>query len=226
MNQNQLGKWLPILKKEFDKPYMQELNIKLLGVPDSELCPARENIFRAYSSTPPNEVKVVIVGLDPYTSVPPAHGLSFSCETGKTPPSLRIIFNELLRSGIHTEKRTNPNLSDWAAQGVLLLNTVLTTERKKTLAHGTWGWQEFTGATLRYLAENDRPIIFLSWGNDALDSMSKYVVPFVSSPSDKLILRSCHPAAELYGRKKFTGNNQFTFTNQWLMDKGLNPIKW
>lgn len=202
---------------------MIELNNKIKAVPSNDLCPARENIFRAYSSTPPEAVKVVILGLDPYTSVPPAHGLSFSCETGKTPPALRIIFNELLRSGIHTEKRTNPNLSDWAAQGVLLLNTVLTTERGKTLAHGTWGWQTFTGYVLRYLAKSDQPVVFLAWGKDAWNSMSTYVTPYQRFG---MLLSSCHPAAELYGRQKFVGNNHFVQTNQFLVERGLKPIQW
>lgn len=202
---------------------MEQLNSRLIQVPNEDLCPKRENIFKAFESTPPEDVKVIICGLDPYTSVPPAHGLSFSCETGKVPPSLRIIFNELHRCGIHKEKRTNPNLLDWAAQGVLLLNTVLTTERKKTLAHGSWGWQTFTGRVLSYLAEQAKPIIFLSWGNDALNSMSKYVQPYLKKG---IVLQCCHPAAELYGRMKFTGNNQFVFANQYLIDHGLTPIQW
>lgn len=219
--QKQLGKWFPILSSQFREPYMQSIGSRLNSIPD--LCPSPENIFKAYELTPPEKVKVCVLGLDPYINGE-AHGLAFSCETGKVPPSLRIIFTELLDSGLSTERRTNANLTDWAEQGVFLLNTVLTTIRKKTLAHGAWGWQNFTGATLKYLASTPDPIAFLIWGKDAFNSAYQYIVPFKNE--NKLVLTSCHPAAQIYGRNKFVGNRHFVKANEFLISHGLNPIQW
>jgi uracil-DNA glycosylase len=190
------------------------------------LCPNLEDVFKAYELTQPDNVKVCILGLDPYINGE-AHGLSFSSQKEKIPPSLRIIFKELFESGILPNKRTNPNLEDWAAQGVLLLNTVLTTERGKTLAHGAWGWEQFTGETLKYLAESENPVVFLAWGKNAQKSIEQYVVPNIRNQMRKLLLFSYHPAAELYGGSaKFTGNGHFVKANEFLETQKLAPICW
>lgn len=191
------------------------------------LCPNLENVFKAYELTQPQDVKCVILGLDPYPTEGNAMGLSFSCANGKTPASLRIIFKELLESGAVTEKRINPDLTDWAEQGVLLLNTVLTTERGKTLAHGAWGWEQFTGETLKYLAECEQPVVFLAWGKNAQKSIEQYVVPNIKNQMRKLLLFSYHPAAELYGGSaKFTGNGHFIKVNEFLESQNLKQICW
>jgi len=190
------------------------------------LCPDLENIFKAYELTQPSKVKVVILGLDPYINGE-ACGLSFSCQSRKIPPSLRIIFKELLESGAVSEKRTNSDLSDWANQGVLLLNTILTTERGRTLAHGAWGWQQFTGETLKYLAQCEQPVVFMAWGNHAMKSAQEYIIPYLGNRTDKLVLMSCHPAAELYGgRTKFTGNYHFQQANDFLKTQNVEEICW
>lgn len=219
--ENQLGKWYPVLRQEFSKPYMVEIGKRLSSV--TELCPSPENIFKAYELTPPDDVKVCILGLDPYINGE-AHGLCFSCETGKVPPSLRIMFTELVDCGLSTERRVDANLTDWARQGVFLLNTVLTTVRKQTLAHGAWGWQNFTGLTLKYLAESPQPIVFLIWGKDAMNSAHKYIVPYKTA--NKEVLYACHPAAQTYGRTKFVENRHFTAANDFLLLHGLKPIQW
>lgn len=220
-----LNQWLPILNQEFQKDYLIQIGKKVGQV--KNLCPDLENIFKAYELTQPDKVKVVILGLDPYINGE-ACGLSFSCQSGKIPPSLRIIFKELLESGAVSEKRTNSDLSDWADQGVLLLNTVLTTERGRTLTHGAWGWQQFTGETLKYLAECSQPVVFMAWGNKAKESIDTYVRPFIKpTGGDKLILTSCHPAAQLYGGKtQFTGNGHFTAANEFLKTRNIPEVCW
>jgi uracil-DNA glycosylase len=223
MNLQTLKDWEQILKPEISSDYFLQLTKRVDAVPDSQLCPPREQIFRAYELTQPDSVKVVVLGLDPYINME-ACGLAFSCQTGKIPPSLRIIFNTLLKCGISAEKRTDGSLGDWANQGVLLLNTVLTTVRGKTLAHGAWDWQKFTGATLKYLAQSQQPIVFLVWGNDAKASCAQYIRPYVNKT--KLILENCHPVAEVYGRVKFSDSKCFLQTNEFLQTYNLTPIQW
>lgn len=104
----------------------------------------------------------------------------------------------------------------------MLLNTVLTTERGKTLTHEKWGWQEFTGETLRYLADLEQPIVFMAWGKNAQESVKKYC----SNGTNNLILTSCHPAAQLYGKQKFVGNKHFILANEYLIAHKLKPIQW
>lgn len=217
-----LKEWYPVLYPEMKKPYFLPMINKVLSK-GGVLCPSPENIFKAYELCPPQKVKVVILGLDPYINGE-AHGLSFSCISGKVPPSLRIIFNEIHRSspnGLKDFRRSDACLYDWAMQGVLLLNTVLTTEKGKTFAHGHYGWQSFTKSTLEYLLNSPKPIVFLLWGEDAKKSLAG-----LNIPENKLILRSCHPAAELRGRLKFVGNNHFVEANNFLRSKGEAPIIW
>lgn len=220
--QSHLLKWPKELQEEFDKPYIKKLDT-LLVQDSADLCPNKQDIFRAYEAVPFNAVKVVILGLDPYINGE-ACGMSFSCQTGKVPPSLRVIFNELLKSGLSIKKRTNGDLTDWANQGVFLLNTILTTTRGRTLAHAKYGWQEFTGTTLRLLAQNPNPIVFMAWGEHAKSSISKYVTPYLSTK--KLVIKNCHPAAELYGRMRFTDSGDFLEVNKFLTLNNLEPIVW
>lgn len=198
------------------------LSTKLEGINPSFLCPKPNQIFRSLELVSPEQVKVVILGLDPYINGE-ACGLSFSCTTGKIPPSLRIIFNELKVSGLGAP--SSGDLSLWAHQGVLLLNTILTTVLGTTLAHSNFGWQEITGAILQYLAsKEEQPIVFLIWGQEAKASRDKYINPFLKGP--KLVLSTCHPAAEVYGRVKFTGCNHFAQANDFLLEHKSPIIQW
>jgi uracil-DNA glycosylase len=189
-----------------------------------KLRPAPENVFNAYRSTPPSKVKVVIMGQDPYPGNE-AHGLSFSSQLQSIPASLRVVFRELELSGYG--KRTNPNLQDWADQGVLLLNSILTTTYRMPNAHKEWGWQQFTGATLKALELLDQPISFLSWGASA-----RSIIEGVQSSPEltvkRTMLYACHPQAENYsgGKVKFTGCNHFKYTNEFLLAFNQSPIKW
>jgi uracil-DNA glycosylase len=223
MNKQTLKNWPEIVQKELETEYMVQIANRLQNVPDEQLCPPRHQILRAYELVQAEDVKVVVLGLDPHINEE-ACGLSFSCQTGKVPPPLRVIFSTFLKCGLSTARRTDGNLQDWAEQGVLLLNTVLTTTRGKTLAHGAWGWQQFTGATLKYLAQSNQPIVFLIWGNDAKASCAQYIKPFVNS--NKLILENCHPVAEVYGRVKFSDSKCFLQTNEFLQAHNLKPILW
>jgi uracil-DNA glycosylase len=222
MNQKEkLKTWYPILKDEFDKDYMKFIGQQLAKVPD--LCPHVDNVFKAYELTPPEDVKVVILGQDPYPGAGMAHGLSFSTLGQKMPASLRIIFDELVDSGLSTVRRSNKDLTDWAEQGVLMLNSVLTTKQGQALAHGTWGWQNFTGKTLEYLMNSPQPIIYMVWGKSALGLInSKW-----GGHETNIVLQSCHPAAQLYGgSQKFIGNKHFIKANDLLVQQGLKPIVW
>lgn len=216
-----LKKWYPLLKGEITKPYFGELVSRVAGVPASDLCPPAHQVFRVYRDLGPDDVKVVILGLDPYIRGE-ACGYSFSSEKGNVPPSLRIIFNTIRKET--GQQRTDSNLADWVQQGVFLLNTVLTTERGKTLAHGKWGWQNFTGETLRHLASSSSPVVFMIWGNMAKESLVQYITPALKGP--KLVLENCHPMAEIYGRYKFSESGHFTKANEFLVAHGKTPILW
>lgn len=169
--------------------------------------------------TPPDKTKVLILGQDPYINGE-AHGLAFSSQLGVT-PSLRVIFRELTRVGI---QRTDPNLTDWAEQGVLLLNTILTTKQGQSLAHKDFGWQEFTTEIIRHVISLQHPIVVMLWGRVAQD-FYKTAVPGVHD--HVLVLKAYHPAAESRpGGYKFTGCNHFIDANEFLVQHGEQPIKW
>lgn len=201
-------------------------NLKLIQnlseVGGSTLAPHGSKVFEALRLTSPENTKVIIIGQDPYISGE-AHGLAFSSQKGMT-PSLSIVFKELEREGF---KQKSLNLTRWAEQGVLLLNTILTTRLGESLAHEKFGWQQFTKAVVRYVINLGQPVIILLWGNHTKDfwlSIRKTI------PLDSLtsvgILYSVHPVAEARGSGKFTGNDHFKLTNEWLEEHGQTPINW
>lgn len=197
---------------------MDSLGIKLASLAAADkLQPKLENVFRAFTLCKPQDLRVIILGQDPYPNG--ADGLAFSNAVMK--PSLRVIFKELDRSGM---RRTKTTLEDWAEQGVLLLNTCLTTETGKTFAHKDWGWEYFTEHVLRDIINKcPYPLVFMAWGTAAKGLIRKYITP----KSTRLILESCHPQAENYGgNNKFTGNNHFAACNEFLTVAGGNPIHW
>lgn len=233
--QETLKDWYPILKDEFDKDYMRFISHQLAKV--SSICPQRENIFKAYELTQPKDVKVVILGQDPYPTPGMAHGLSFSTLGTTMPASLRVIFDELVDSGLSKTRREKKDLTDWAEQGVFLLNSVLTTTAHQALAHGNWGWQNFTRATIRHTMLLEQPIVYLGWGNtakkilnDCRTAVLKEDLPMTDPRHPlvfKSILESCHPAAQLYGgAHKFIGNRHFVNANYLLESDGQTPIVW
>lgn len=223
LSENLGAEWYGQLKHLFDTPEMGDIMKRTASLGDL-LRPAPYDVFNAYRSTPPNRVKVVIMGQDPYPGNE-AHGLSFSSKLSSIPASLRVIFRELEQSQYGT--RTNPNLQDWADQGVLMLNSILTTTYRMSAAHKDWGWQNFTGATLKVLARLQQPIVFMAWGAHAQELYKSHSIGKYSSDLH-LVLTACHPQAENYNRvrNQFTGCRHFVKANEFLLRHKLSPIKW
>ena len=181
--------------------------------------PPAEDIFNAFDFTPLSEVKVVILGQDPYHGDGQAHGLCFSVKPEvDTPPSLVNIYKEL-QSDVGCYVPNNGYLEKWAKQGVLLLNTVLTVRAHQANSHRGIGWEQFTDAAIRALNEQDRPIVFLLWGKPAQTKKS------MLHNSKHLILTAPHPSP-LSAHRGFFGCKHFSQTNAFLKEHGLEPIDW
>lgn len=218
--QKQLGpEWYAKLDKVFDHPTITTLGQKLELVKDT-LCPSLDNVFRAYELVQPSQLRVLVLGQDPYPTPGVADGLAFSYLGKRTmPKSLKIVFNELKAENLG--ERVKMDLSDWASQGVMLLNTVLTTEENKVYAHRHWGWDLLIAHTLKAINELPQRFVVLAWGTPAQEMVNKYIAP----TQNHLILKTCHPMAQDYsgGRIKFIGCNHFTKANEHLGDKA---VKW
>lgn len=189
--------------------------------------PKPEHIFAAYQFCAPENVKVVILGQDPYPNEH-AHGLSFSTTQDRRPISLHYIFKEICNNypeyEIERDFPTN-NLSVWAKQGVFLLNSVLTVREKTPNSHKGRGWENFTKATIRILFEDtSTPKVFMLWGNDAKKLFASAVPNATTYPHQ--ILMAGHPAAAAYGKDVFSGNRHFYTANEWLKLQGKTPIIW
>ena len=212
--------WLEPLKPEFSKPYYKELYQKVQEEYNTRLIfPPAEDIFNAFDFTPLSEVKVVILGQDPYHGDGQAHGLCFSVKPEvDTPPSLVNIYKEL-QSDVGCYVPNNGYLEKWAKQGVLLLNTVLTVRAHQANSHRGIGWEQFTDAAIRALNEQDRPIVFLLWGKPAQTKKS------MLHNSKHLILTAPHPSP-LSAHRGFFGCKHFSQTNAFLKEHGLEPIAW
>lgn len=181
--------------------------------------PAKENIFKALEMTPMDQVKVVILGQDPYHGPNQAQGYSFSVPANQQlPPSLQNIYKEISHEYQVPVNRTG-DLSDWASQGVLLLNSILTVEQGKPLSHANIGWQTFTDDIIQALNKLDQPIVFLLWGSHARKAKR-----FLTNPNH-LVLESPHPSP-LSANRGFFGNNHFRMANEFLESKGAAPINW
>ena len=212
--------WLDALKEEFRQPYYK----KLFQTVNEEyrtrqFFPPADDIFNAFHLTPLHEVKVVILGQDPYHGAGQAHGLCFSVRPGvDIPPSLVNIYQEL-----HDDLGcTIPNhgcLTKWAKQGVLLLNTVLTVRAHQANSHKGIGWEEFTDAAIRKLNEQDRPIVFMLWGRPAQAKKSMLHNP------RHLILEAPHPSP-LSAYRGFFGSRPFSQANRFLEAQGVEPVDW
>ena len=212
--------WKDALAPEFGKPYFEQLVRFLHGekAAGKVIYPPGSQIFRAFELTPVEQVKVVILGQDPYHGPGQAMGLSFSVPDGvPAPPSLRNIFQEVETDlGIRMSGR--PNLEKWARQGVLLLNAVLTVQAGQPTSHSRAGWQEFTDAVIRYLSENREGIVFLLWGRFAAEKAA------LIDSSRHHVLLAAHPSP--LARGAFFGCRHFSKTNQILVSEGKTPIDW
>ena len=212
--------WLPELEGEFQKPYYKELYAFVKSEYDSaQVFPTADDIFNAFHYTPLSDVKVVILGQDPYHNVGQAHGLCFSVKPEvAAPPSLVNIYKEL-HDDMGCYIPNNGYLVKWAKQGVLMLNTVLTVRAHMANSHRGKGWEEFTDAAIRTLNKQDRPMVFILWGRPAQTKKK-----MLNNPKH-LILEAPHPSP-LSAYNGFFGSRPFSKTNRFLQDNGLGPIDW
>ncbi len=213
--------WLEPLTPEFKKDYYKDLYLKIKQeYHEHTVYPPANDIFNAFDLTPLSQVKVVIIGQDPYHEPGQAHGLSFSVLPGKadTPPSLVNIYKEL-NDDLGCYIPDNGYLKKWADQGVLMLNTVLTVRAHQANSHKGRGWENFTDAIIRAVNEQDRPIVYMLWGKPA--QMKKSML---NNPRH-LILEAPHPSP-LSAYRGFFGCKHFSQANDFLQKNGLKPIDW
>ena len=212
--------WLAPLTPEFAKPYYRELYKKVKEEYATHMIfPPSNEVFSAFELTPLADVKVVILGQDPYHTVGQAHGLCFSVKPDvEIPPSLVNIYKEL-HDDLGCYIPNNGYLVKWAKQGVLMLNTVLTVRAHQANSHRGIGWEEFTNAAIRVLNEQDRPIVFILWGSPAQRKKE-----MLNNPKH-LILEAPHPSP-LSAYRGFFGSKPFSQTNAFLEKNGLTPIDW
>ena len=212
--------WDAALRPEYKKPYYRDLYNRIVEEYKTYIIyPPSEEIFTAFHLTPLHEVKVVILGQDPYHEEGQAHGLCFSVKPGvDIPPSLVNIYKEL-ETDLGCYIPNNGYLTKWAQQGVLMLNTLLTVHAHQAFSHQGIGWEQFTDAAIRILNEQDRPIVFLLWGKPAQTKAA-----MLNNPNH-LILKAPHPSP-LSAYRGFFGCHHFSQTNQFLTEHGLTPIDW
>lgn len=211
--------WDIVLKEEFCSSYFKELGIFVKDAYQHQtIYPEYKDIFNAFRYTDFDDVKVVILGQDPYHGDHEAHGLSFSVKAGVAmPPSLRNIFQELKNDiGV---SRTQTDLTDWAKQGVLLLNSIMTVVKDKPLSHKDKGWEVFTDNVIRKLGEREKPMVFVLWGNYARSKKE-----LIKNPAH-MILESVHPSP-LSASRGFFGSKPFSKINQFLEANGIEAIYW
>jgi len=212
--------WKEALAPEFEKPYFASLvsflhQEKAAGM---RIFPPGGQIFRAFELTPVDQVKVVILGQDPYHGYGQAMGLSFSVPDGvPAPPSLKNIFAEI-ESDLGVKMSGRPNLESWARQGVLLLNAILTVRAGTPASHSRIGWEEFTDAVIQYISDHLEGVVFLLWGNFARGK--KVLI----DTSRHHVLEAAHPSP--LARGAFFGCRHFSQANQYLIAQGKEPIDW
>ena len=213
--------WKTALRDEFEQPYMRELGdfLRREKASGKVIYPPGPLIFNALNSTPLEQVRVVILGQDPYHGSGQAHGLCFSVQPGVAqPPSLQNIFKELKRD-LNLEIPGHGYLQHWADQGVLMLNTSLTVEQAMTGSHAKMGWQRLTDRIIELVSERRSNVVFMLWGAHA-QSKAKLI-----DPTKHLLLKSVHPSP-LSAHRGFIGNGHFSRANQFLKQQGLAPIDW
>ena len=214
------GDWYEVLKEEFGKPYYKQLYEKVREEYQTrQIFPDANDIFNAFALTPLHDVKVVIIGQDPYHNNGQAHGLCFSVKKGvDIPPSLVNIYQEL-HDDLGCRIPSHGHLTKWAEQGVLMLNTVLTVRAHQANSHRGIGWEEFTDAAIMALNGQDRPIVFILWGAPAQRKAKMLTNP------NHLILKAPHPSP-LSAYRGFFGSRPFSQTNDFLTAHGIEPVDW
>lgn len=212
--------WKVALAEEFGKPYFESLGgtLRREKAEGRTIYPPGSQIFRAFDLTPLDKVKVVILGQDPYHGPGQAHGLSFSVPEGiPAPPSLKNIFKEI-ESDMGVRMSGYPNLENWARQGVLLLNAVLTVRSGEAASHSKIGWEQFTDAVISYISDNCEGVVFMLWGNFARGKRE------LIDASRHCVLEAAHPSP--LARGAFFGCRHFSRANTWLIANGKSPINW
>ena len=213
--------WKNVLEDEFSKTYMEDLRAFLKKEIESgkKIFPPMNKIFNAFNLTPLTNVKIVLVGQDPYHGVGQANGLAFSVEKDtKIPPSLVNIYKELGRD-INLPPPNHGDLTFWAKQGVFLLNTTLTVEQSKPLSHQHYGWGEFTDKVINVISEHLENIVFILWGSFAQSKKS------LIDSKKHFILTAPHPSP-LSAHRGFFGSKPFSQTNNFLQSKQIDRINW
>ena len=212
--------WKAVIGEEFSKPYFEELiSFVKQEYATTQVFPAGRNIFRAFDKCPFDKVKVVIIGQDPYHGDGQANGLCFSVNEGVPfPPSLKNIFKEVY-DDVGTPIPTSGELDRWAEQGVLLLNSVLTVKAHNAASHAGRGWERFTDAVVRAIAERKEGVVYMLWGSYAQRKGA------IANPQRNLILHAVHPSP-LSSYRGFFGCKHFSKANDYLQSIGKEPIKW
>lgn len=212
--------WDNVLKTVWDSPgFKKFMALVLHEYQTKEIYPPRDHVFEALKLTPYKNVKVVIVGQDPYHGVGEAHGLSFSVQKGvKIPPSLQNIYKEL-EDDLGIKPRMDGDLTSWAREGVLLLNAVLTVQKDKPASHRNLGWERLTDYIISKVNQKETPVVFILWGNFAREKKK-----LITNPTH-LVIESTHPSpfSAYHG---FFGSKPFSKTNNFLEKNGIQPIKW
>jgi len=212
--------WSSFLDEEMKLDYFKELQKFVdLEYQTKTIFPPYENIFRAFNLLTPSEVKVVIIGQDPYHGINQANGLAFSvCDKCKIPPSLKNIFKELV-DDMDCGYPACGNLTSWSQDGVLLINSVLTVEQSRANSHQNMGWEIFTDSVIKKLSNEYENIVFILWGNP---SQKKAIL---IDESKHFILKAPHPSP-LSSYRGFFGSKPFSLTNEYLLAKGKKEIDW
>jgi len=212
-------KWKSELRYEFEKPYWKQLTeFVRFEYLNGNVFPAPKNVFRAFDLCSFDKVKVVIVGQDPYHGKGQANGLSFAVNDGQTiPPSLKNIFKEI-QSDLGITPINSGDLSRWASQGVLMLNSVLTVAANQPASHRNQGWEEFTDCVIQKLNEKRKNIVYMLWGTYAKQKGA------MVDADNNLILTSAHPSP--FSAQAFFGNKHFSSCNSYLVSHGIDPIDW
>ena len=215
------NEWDELLKDEFKKPYYLELRKKLIyEYRTQQIFPGMYDIFNALKYTSYSDIKAVIIGQDPYHGVGQAHGLSFSVKKGVAPPpSLVNIFKEIKSDLGIDNMGKHGELTEWAKNGVLLLNSVLTVRANQARSHRNLGWEEFTDNVIRLINLREKPVVFMLWGADA-----KAKEKLITNPNH-LILKAAHPSP-LSAFNGFFGCRHFSKANEFLKSKGIEEIDW
>lgn len=214
------NEWDILLEKEMNKEYFKNLiNFIKLEYKNKNIYPEKKYIFRVFKELSYSDIKVVILGQDPYHTEGMANGLSFSVNKDvRIPPSLKNIYIEL-KNDLNIDNFTHGDLSNWINQGVFLLNSTLTVEESKPNSHSNIGWQIFTNEVISILDKREKPLVFILWGNNA-----KQKISFINS-STHLILSSSHPSP-FSAYKGFFGSKHFSKTNDFLIKNNIKPINW